>query len=143
MKLESFELASKDLLLKKNSPWEARYDADVSALITRVRVTAGLTQDRLARLANTTQSSIARAESGAVLPSHPLLKKIAKAVGGILLAPRIEFSDMELERSNVKAFSGAATSTMNEPSAQLRFNTNSRFSRVLGTPLEASMSSNI
>lgn len=73
--------------------WEDAYDIDLSSVITTARVTSGLTQEELAKRAETTQSSIARAESGSVLPSHGLLKKVARAVGASLTAPRLSFED--------------------------------------------------
>lgn len=67
---------------------EERYDFDLSWLITEARIHAGFTQEKLAKEAGTTQSSIARAERGAVLPSHGILKRIARAIGTTLLPPR-------------------------------------------------------
>jgi transcriptional regulator with XRE-family HTH domain len=52
----------------------------VSALI-RARTDAGLTQDELAKRMNTTQSVIARLESGRVKPSSRTLQRFASATG--------------------------------------------------------------
>lgn len=81
-------------------PWQEEYDAELSSLITEARSHAGLTQEALAGLVETTQSSIARAESGATLPSHGLLKRIAAAAGMVLLPPRLSFPEVEAGQAN-------------------------------------------
>jgi len=52
----------------------------MSALIS-ARVKAGLTQEQLAERMETSQSAVARMESGRVLPSGTTLKRFAKATG--------------------------------------------------------------
>jgi ribosome-binding protein aMBF1 (putative translation factor) len=49
--------------------------------IIKARVTAGLSQQELAKKMETTQSVVARLESGQHLPSMSTLKKLAKATG--------------------------------------------------------------
>jgi transcriptional regulator with XRE-family HTH domain len=49
--------------------------------IIGARVKAGLTQDELASRMETTQSAIARLESGRALPSARTLKRLADATG--------------------------------------------------------------
>ena len=49
--------------------------------IIGARVKAGLTQDELASRMDTTQSAIARLESGRALPSGRTLKRLADATG--------------------------------------------------------------
>ncbi len=49
--------------------------------IIKARVTAGLSQQELAKKMETTQSSVARLESGRHLPSMSTLKKLARATG--------------------------------------------------------------
>lgn len=49
--------------------------------IIRARVDAGLSQQELATKMATTQSAVARLESGRHLPSMSTLKKLAKATG--------------------------------------------------------------
>lgn len=49
--------------------------------ITRHRLLKGLSQSQLAKLAGTTQSSIARLENGSSLPSLSFLKRVAEALG--------------------------------------------------------------
>jgi ribosome-binding protein aMBF1 (putative translation factor) len=49
--------------------------------VIRARVTAGLTQEQLARRMDTTQSAIARLESGRTRPSTQTLERLATATG--------------------------------------------------------------
>lgn len=49
--------------------------------IIKARVAAGLSQQELAKKMETTQSAVARLESGQHLPSMSTLKKLAKATG--------------------------------------------------------------
>ncbi len=49
--------------------------------IIKARVAAGLSQQELARKMETTQSAVARLESGHHLPSMATLKKLATATG--------------------------------------------------------------
>lgn len=49
--------------------------------IIKARASAGLSQQELARKMETTQSVVARLESGHHLPSMSTLKKLAKATG--------------------------------------------------------------
>lgn len=61
----------------------AEADAEYRVLeaMIRARAEAGLTQAEVAQIAGTTQSSIARLESGRVSPSVATLRKYARAVG--------------------------------------------------------------
>lgn len=68
---------------------------DISLLISEARMQAGLTQSQLARKMKTKQPSIARVESGKMLPSLDFLDKLAKAIGTELIAPRFAFIDPE------------------------------------------------
>jgi DNA-binding XRE family transcriptional regulator len=85
----------KDLKAKmmRNPKIKAAYDgmkdeyALAGALID-ARAKAKLTQSQLARRMGTTQSAIARLESGRTVPSGATLIKFAKAVGRVL---RIDF----------------------------------------------------
>ena len=66
--------------------FRAAYDAleEEFAFVAEVigaRAKANLTQDELAQRMNTTQSAIARLESGRTSPSTTTLKKFAKATG--------------------------------------------------------------
>jgi ribosome-binding protein aMBF1 (putative translation factor) len=49
--------------------------------VIHARVTAGLTQEQLAQRMNTTQSVIARLESGRTRPSTQTLERLAEATG--------------------------------------------------------------
>ena len=49
--------------------------------VLRARLAAGLTQEDLARRMRTTQSAIARLESGRVRPSTRTLERLAQATG--------------------------------------------------------------
>ena len=65
---------------------------DIAALLIATRARAGLTQAELAQRINTTQSVIARLESGHVMPTTRTLGKIARATGSrlkISFEPRI------------------------------------------------------
>lgn len=72
--------------------WEAEQMQDpefVAALaarepgyqVTRLRLLRGLTQEQLAEIVGTKQSSIARLESSATVPSLSFLTKVAAALG--------------------------------------------------------------
>ncbi len=63
----------------------------VGRQIERARLAANMTQQALAKKVGTHQSSIARAESGAALPSLSFLQKIADALGAHLSAPEFVF----------------------------------------------------
>jgi transcriptional regulator with XRE-family HTH domain len=73
----------------KDAAYRKEYDALeeefvlASAMIT-ARSRAGLTQEQLATRMQTTQSTIARLESGKVIPSGRTLQKIAIATGSKL-----------------------------------------------------------
>jgi ribosome-binding protein aMBF1 (putative translation factor) len=53
----------------------------LAAEVAKARNRAGLSQAELARRMNTTQSTVARLESGRVLPSTRTLDRFAKATG--------------------------------------------------------------
>jgi transcriptional regulator with XRE-family HTH domain len=63
---------------------EARISA-FRALVYRLRTEAGLTQAELAHRMGTTQSAIARMESGGTRPTLETLEKLAAAVGSDLV----------------------------------------------------------
>ena len=70
-----------------NDPqYRAEYDAleyefSLSSALIKARTDAGLTQEEVARRMNTTQSVIARMESGRAKPSSRTLQRFAKATG--------------------------------------------------------------
>lgn len=70
----------------KDPAYRAEYDAldeefTVMAAIAKARRRAGLSQAELARRMNTTQSTVARLESGRGQPSTRTLQRFAKATG--------------------------------------------------------------
>jgi ribosome-binding protein aMBF1 (putative translation factor) len=70
----------------KDPTYRAEYDAleeefTVMAAIAKARRRAGLSQAELARRMNTTQSTVARLESGRGQPSTRTLVRFAKATG--------------------------------------------------------------
>jgi ribosome-binding protein aMBF1 (putative translation factor) len=73
----------------KNPDYKREYDAleeefaMIQALI-HARVSAGLTQEQLAERMETSQSAIARLESGRTMPSGRTLARYAKATGTTL-----------------------------------------------------------
>ena len=54
---------------------------ELARAVMAARVTAGLTQEQLARRMDTTQSVIARLESGRTRPSTQTLERLAAATG--------------------------------------------------------------
>lgn len=73
----------------KDSAYRKEYDAleeefALACAMIAARSRAGLTQEQLAAKMNTTQSTIARLESGKALPSARTLQKIADATGSKL-----------------------------------------------------------
>jgi ribosome-binding protein aMBF1 (putative translation factor) len=56
-------------------------ECDLARALIEARVTAGLTQEQLAQRMDTTQSVIARLESGRTRPSTQTLTRIADATG--------------------------------------------------------------
>jgi DNA-binding XRE family transcriptional regulator len=82
--------------LMKDAKFRNAYDAleteyRVAAELIRLRLSCGMTQAELAKAIDTKQTSIARIESGAYLPSLSMIKKIADALDAdieIKLKPR-------------------------------------------------------
>ena len=65
---------------------------ELARAVIDARVTAGLTQEQLARRMETTQSVVARLESGRTRPSTQTLQRLAAATGTRL---RISFEHAE------------------------------------------------
>ncbi len=65
----------------KASYIEQEPEFELARKLVKARVDAGLTQDEVADLMDTTQSVIARMESGRALPSVKSLIRYGKAVG--------------------------------------------------------------
>ena len=84
----------------KDPEYQSAYDEigpefDLARVVIEARVNAGLTQKQLAERMNTTQSVIARIESGRAHPSTRTLHKIAQSTGAQL---RIRFEPTSSER---------------------------------------------
>ena len=60
---------------------ELAAEYDLAGAVIRARVSAGLTQEQLAERMETSQSVIARLESGRVRPSTQTLERVASATG--------------------------------------------------------------
>lgn len=70
----------------KDPEYKAEYDKlrpefEIARLLIKTRTQAGMTQAQLAERLQTTQSAVARFESGRIHPSTNTLKKIAQATG--------------------------------------------------------------
>jgi len=70
----------------RDPEYRAAYDElgpefELARSLIEVRMRAGLTQEQLAKRMQTTQSVIARLESGRVRPSTKTLEKVARATG--------------------------------------------------------------
>lgn len=79
-------LAQKKAELMENPEFAAEYNAlkeefALAEAIIRARMAAGMTQQDVARAMQTTQSSIARLESGKIMPGVKTLQKLAQATG--------------------------------------------------------------
>ena len=73
----------------KDKSYSKEYDAleaefALASAMIAARSRAGLTQDQLAQRMKTTQSTVARLESGKTLPSGKTLQKFAEATGSRL-----------------------------------------------------------
>lgn len=62
----------------------AAEELEPSYQVTRLRILRGLTQEQLAQLVGTKQSSIARLESGKAEPRLSFLRRVVEALGGRL-----------------------------------------------------------
>ncbi|MFQ5673394.1 MAG: multiprotein-bridging factor 1 family protein [Nitrospinales bacterium] len=85
----------------KDSKYRAEYDKlasefELAHVLIEARMTAGLTQAQLARRMKTTQSVIARLESGRTHPSTKTLERLAKATGTRL---QINFEPLRASRA--------------------------------------------
>lgn len=75
--------------IQRNPKLKAAYDAlkpkyDLIRAVLDARIKKGVTQKELARRVGTTQSAIARFESGAGNPTLDFLSKVSRAVGARL-----------------------------------------------------------
>lgn len=110
MNLKDFK---KELL--KNPEFKEEYfkndlSSEVGQMIMDARIIKGITQKELADKIKTKQPSIARIESGSILPSLGFLKKIAGAFNTYLISPKFGFME-EMNYDNIRAFSKNSTNT--------------------------------
>ena len=71
--------------LNENFPYQ------LSRELVRARISKGLTQKELAGLLKTSQSAIARAESGTTAPATSFLMRLAKVYKSYLIPPKFAF----------------------------------------------------
>lgn len=74
---------------------------DISNIVLEARLHKQFSQEKLAQLAGTHQSSIARLENGATLPSLSFLEKLAVAMGTYLVPPTFGFLEEIKRTANV------------------------------------------
>ncbi|MBN9051778.1 MAG: helix-turn-helix transcriptional regulator [Rhizobiales bacterium] len=72
--------------MKQDSAYRKEYEAleeefALAAAVARARMRSGLSQAELAKRMKTTQSTVARLESGRMMPSTRTLGRFAKATG--------------------------------------------------------------
>ena len=100
--------------------WEARQLQDAEFLaeveeleagyaVARLRMLKGLTQQQLADLVGTKQSSIARLESGKSQPRLSFLRRIVRALGGKLELRILSDDEVELEQANARELEAPVT----------------------------------
>jgi len=70
----------------KDPEYKYEYEAlasefDLARALIKARADSGLTQEQLAERMQTSQSAVARMESGSVMPSGRTLERFAKATG--------------------------------------------------------------
>ena len=100
----------KKQLLKKNPSLELTVKKDLAFQMAKhleeARIIKGFTQVELAKKIGTSQSSIARLESGNSLPSLSFLKKIADAFETYLIPPKFAFMETLAAHVTTKARGG-------------------------------------
>lgn len=97
MKLKDFQ--RKLLKDQKYNDEYYKYDLafEVGQMLIEARIIKGITQEKLAAMIETKQTSIARAENGKHLPSLSFLQKLAVAFGTYLTCPRFGFMVKNVE----------------------------------------------
>ncbi|PIT93232.1 MAG: hypothetical protein COU06_01045 [Candidatus Harrisonbacteria bacterium CG10_big_fil_rev_8_21_14_0_10_38_8] len=78
----------------KRLPRNEELAVDIGIMISKLRILRSLTQSELAKKINTKQSSIARVENGASLPSLSFLFKIAQACKTEINPPTFQVVEM-------------------------------------------------
>ncbi len=88
---------------------------EVANLITEVRYHYKLTQVQLAKKMKTQQPSIARVESGNILPSLSFLERLADSLGTYLIAPKFGFMEEQIKNftHNINTHSSSRAQILN------------------------------
>jgi len=85
-----------------NPEFQAEWKASEAAYqVARLRILSGLTQEQVAKMVGTKQSSIARLESGRTEPKLSFLQRVVEALGGRLevrIVPPEDTSPLEQGR---------------------------------------------
>jgi len=84
----------------KNAYEESRIEFELARQLIEARIKSGLSQEELAEKMGTSQSSIARLESGTSMPSMRTLNKFAKATNCLL---QIQFKRVRSAKIRVAA----------------------------------------
>ena len=63
---------------------ESRVEFELARKLIEARIQSGLSQEDIAKIMNTSQSTVARLESGKDLPSMRTLKKFADATNSVI-----------------------------------------------------------
>lgn len=86
------EILDSDLAMRKEYE-KPDLAFEIAKMMIDARIIKGITQSELAKKAKTSQSSIARVESGSHLPSLTFLQNIAQALNTYLKPPRFGFME--------------------------------------------------
>src|SRR5258708_3775365 len=73
-------LYSRDVMITRAQPRRRTFNEDIARAIAQARTSAGVTQIELAKRMGTTQTAIARLESGRVAPNTSTLQRFADAI---------------------------------------------------------------
>lgn len=121
----TFKAFFKEMLDSDNALREAYEKPDLAFEIAKMMIDArifkGITQSELAKKAKTSQSSIARVESGTYLPSLTFLQKIAQAMNTYLKPPRFGFTESSTGSQYYQQESHKTPITSSLPSYGLNF----------------------
>jgi transcriptional regulator with XRE-family HTH domain len=101
---------------------------EVSWLITEARLFTGLTQAKLAKKMKTKQPSIARVESGRMLPSLEFLDKLAKAIGTELILPKFKFMEVPMQQEHISVSPYFQVSPPNHTKGHLKLSSDTKSS---------------
>lgn len=89
-------LYSANAMMTRTQPKLRNFNKDIARAIAFARTNAGVTQIELAKRMGTTQTAIARLESGRVAPNTSTLQRFAKAIERRLV---IDFQEMSTSES--------------------------------------------